>query len=174
MSIVLNGATGITTPDFTSAAGLDAADLTGTIASTRLPAGSVLQVVHSVMTSTFSTSSTSFVDSGLTATITPTSSTSKIFALLTISFQTHGSAGPDGSATFNLVKDSTQLQTWKQRTYSYNASGVYLNVPNSAYMDSPATTSATTYKIQMLSNAAVAGINSELGSSCITLFEIAA
>ena len=138
-----------------------------------MPAGSVLQVVHSVITSTFSTTSTSFVDSGLTATITPTSSTSKIFALLSISFQSHGSAGPNGAANFNLVRDSTELQIWRQRTYSYNGAGVYLAVPNSVYMDSPATTSATTYKIQMLSNAATAGINSELGSSCITLFEIA-
>ena len=47
MTITLNGTTGITTPDITSAAGLDAADLTGTVASARLPAGSVIQVVSS-------------------------------------------------------------------------------------------------------------------------------
>tara|TARA_B110000977_G_scaffold201483_1_gene296307 strand:+ start:1442 stop:2272 length:831 start_codon:yes stop_codon:yes gene_type:complete len=144
------------------------------ITAAQVPAGSVLQVVHSVITSAFGTSSSSYVDSGLTATITPTSSTSKIFALLSISFQSHGSAGFDGSGNFNIVRGSTQLQQWRQRTYSYNGSGVYLAVPNSVYMDSPATTSATTYKVQILSNAAVSGMNSELGSSCITLFEIAA
>ena len=41
MTITLNGTTGITTPDITSAAGLDAADLTGTVSADRLAAGSI-------------------------------------------------------------------------------------------------------------------------------------
>mgnify|MGYP003691198059 CR=1 FL=1 len=44
---------------------------TAGVPASAMPAGSVLQVVHSVITSVFSTSSSSFVDSGLTATITP-------------------------------------------------------------------------------------------------------
>ena len=66
---------------------LETADGTGTIAlqnqlsgltSASMPTGSVLQVVSSIMTGTTSTTSRSFVDTGLTVNITPSSSSSKI------------------------------------------------------------------------------------------------
>jgi len=77
MSIVLNGTTGITTPDLTSAAGLDAADLTGTVASARLPAGSVIQVVYSHHTNHSELASSDYQATSTQVSITPKRSDSK-------------------------------------------------------------------------------------------------
>jgi hypothetical protein len=55
MAVIISGTTGITTPDITSVAGLDAADLTGTVASARMPAGSVIQVASTILQGSAST-----------------------------------------------------------------------------------------------------------------------
>jgi hypothetical protein len=53
----------------------------GTLTAARLPAGSVLQVVQSTTTTSATTSSTSYVDTGFSASITPTSASSKILII---------------------------------------------------------------------------------------------
>jgi hypothetical protein len=59
-----------------------ATNTTGTLATGNLPDGSVLQVAQNSLTSEISTSSASYVTSGLTTTITPSSSSNKILILL--------------------------------------------------------------------------------------------
>ena len=114
----------------------------------------ILQVVSTTKTDSFSTTSTSFVDvTGLSASITPTSATSKVLVMLTAVVA--NSTG--GSVRLNLVRDSTNIaqstgsgsvdQTLAIRTDSANgADSAAVN-----YLDSPATTSATTYKVQIAS-----------------------
>ena len=53
----------------------------GVPSAAKLPAGSVLQVVSAMQTTSFSTTSGTFTDIGLSASITPTSATSKIFII---------------------------------------------------------------------------------------------
>jgi len=119
------------------------------------PPGHVIQVVSSTLTSAASGTGTSVVDTGLTATITPTSTSSKILinGYITV-----------GTSSFYvycyLVRGSTQI--FKGDTASsrptptvantqhmggndiYNFDALPLN-----FLDSPNTTSATTYKIQI-------------------------
>ena len=71
MTIVLNGSVGI-----------PASSLSGVIPDANAPSGSVIQVVSSNLTSTVSTSSSSFVTTGLSASITPLSSSSKILVIV--------------------------------------------------------------------------------------------
>jgi hypothetical protein len=155
MSIILNGTTGITTPDLTSAAGLDAADLTGTVASARLPAGSVLQVVSATKTDSYSMIGTGFADvPGLSVSITPTSSSSKILIISSISGQ--GGVNVSFLAT-RLVRNSTEIsvgdsaasgaaQATSSSGYTTDAGGLlHLSM---MHLDSPSTTSSTTYKVQ--------------------------
>jgi hypothetical protein len=128
----------------------------GTLAKARLPTGSVLQVVSTTKTDTFSTSSTSFTDiTGLSATITPTSATSKILIQVAITYG--GSANAYSSS--RLVRDSTAIALGSASGSRISAS--FTTASNDAsrprwagitFLDSPATTSSTTYKVQLIVN----------------------
>jgi len=142
-----------------------------------LPTGSVLQVVQTVKTDAFSTTSTSMVDvTGLSVTITPTSATSKILVQLTCCSM--------GGRT-NVVTMFTQIV--RNSTFIYDPGNGWGAPANDqptglvgTYLDSPATTSATTYKLQIRGDGAIVGINrtaseaSVKGYSSITVMEIAA
>ena len=115
--------------------------------------GKVLQVLQTVKTDTFSTSSTSFTDiTGLSVSITPSSTSNKIL----IMFDVVG-ATPN-LAYVNLVRNSTTIgigETSGSRisctTGNFSAAGDNNRAFSfsSKYLDSPSTTSATTYKLQI-------------------------
>ena len=125
------------------------------VTSALLPAGSVLQVVTTEKTDTFTTTSSSYVDvTGLSVSITPTSSSSKILVL----FQINGSQQVGaGRAYLKLLRDSTVINagdTAGSRTPALGGfSSADASIPSAPvsgnYLDSPATTSSTTYKIQI-------------------------
>jgi len=156
-----------------------ASQLTGTQTIPRgtLPTGSVLQVVQGLLTTQVSTTTLySFVTTGLTASITPSSATSKILATVSGTGFTSASTV---QGVFTLYKNSTNLST-------YGFTLVYAQGATSqagitfSYLDSPATTSATTYTLYF-SNANSAGtvtFNSPSafgqGTATIILQEIAA
>ena len=147
---------------------------TGTIAGARLPAGSVLQVVQGTYTTSSASSSTSYVDTGLLASITPSSASSKILVL--VSFSVFIAGSNQGMATLiNIVRGSTQI--WETnnhgvQTYDQGGSGVECGASISEnYLDSPATTSSTTYKVQIKRSS---GTESRWRNGTITLLEIAA
>jgi len=118
----------------------------------QMPAGSVLQVVSATKTDAFDTTSNSFVDTGITATITPKFSNSKIY----VTVQSSISNGEGIVGMVQLLRGSTALSigdSFSSATRCAVASrGMHANetVPYTInYIDSPATTSATTYKIQV-------------------------
>jgi hypothetical protein len=119
--------------------------------------GKVLQVVSVAKTDTFTTASTSFVDvTGLSVAITPTSATSKIFVLVMLTGQ-----GASGTASLQgrLMRGSTAIAIGdaagsRARVSVGNLDGggsTSLTAPI-MFLDSPATTASTTYKIQILCN----------------------
>ena len=118
-----------------------------------LPTGSVLQVISTAKTDTFSTSSTSFVDiTGLSISITPTSSTSKILIMFSVPASSSSGAG----WYLNLVRNSTNIivaDTAGSRVSSTVSSYIAPSQQSFSmayqYLDSPATTSSTTYKLQL-------------------------
>jgi hypothetical protein len=143
------------------------------ITDAKLPAGSVLQVVYGSTTTEVSTASTSaYVDTGITATITPSSTSSKI--LVTWSIQAYNS-GYNASHKTMLVKDSTQLRAFDFNMYASDQT--VMAVASYQHLDSPSTTSATTYKLQVKVNSGTLycqydDANND-GVSTITLMEIA-
>jgi len=162
MALVLDGTQGITFPSGSvqNNAVANNAAITALVGSrglsnTIVPTGSVLQVVSTTKTDTFSTTSTSFVDvTGLTVSITPTSSTSKILIFATV---------PTGHASsrvarVNLVRNSTTIcqpatvNSFGATKHGYVGSGDTTVGADFHYLDSPATTSSTTYKIQCCTN----------------------
>ena len=159
------------------------------VSDTSATNGGILQIVSTTKTDTFSTTSTSYVDvTGLSVSITPTSATSKVYIHCTTT-----GAGTSGTniAYLQLVRDSTALAlgdvagSRSVATSGFAALGTN-NQSNSAmaYLDSPATTSATTYKLQMRVHAGTGFLNrsetdsssSNFGrySSTITVFEVSA
>jgi hypothetical protein len=115
--------------------------------------GGILQVVQAVKTDTFSHNSTTFTDiTGLSASITPSSSSSKILCTCSL----YISRDDGGSTTkINFVRGSTNIgqpagsSTTHQATmFMYTTSELMFPITQSV-LDSPATTSATTYKIQI-------------------------
>jgi hypothetical protein len=145
---------------------------TGISAVQNLPAGSVLQVVSTTYTTAASTTGTTQVDTGLSASITPKFATSKILAIASILGT--GKNASNNTASFFLVRGSTTICTVNDCFYTNNSSPNYSPV-NLNFLDSPATTSATTYKIQFASSDAnsVQFNNASRSSSTITLMEIA-
>jgi hypothetical protein len=174
MTFIVDGTNGLTFPNSTVQAS----------------AGSVLQVVQAVKTDTFSSTTGSFVDiTGVSVSITPKFSTSKILVLSTVGI---GGNAPD-QVTLRLVRNSTAIfvgDTAGSRSLGYYGIDTFILgttavLPQSiAYLDSPATTSATTYKIQGKTGTNVWYVNRSAGdedasyrtrtASSIIVMEIAA
>ena len=178
MAIILDGTTGITAPDITSAAGLDAADLTGTVASARLPTGSVVQVVSNYSFNSISGAQQTWVNSPVSATITPLSSANKIFVLFDLP-NLYVNFGPDfylrilsnGVAITPQRDDGNRLSnTLNMQSNRQHASIQMLHSPNS--------TSPQTYSCQGWLNTGSAvtlymNYPSDRGIHTVTLMEIA-
>ncbi len=155
---------------------------TGTLISTK-SAGTVLQVASTTKTDTFQTTSTTFVDlTGLSVSITPTSTSSKIWVIVNTFM---GSSDTAGLAVFNLVRGSTNVsQPATTPTFNGTAGGFTSTADNILpvgfnFLDSPATTSSTTYKVQCKMNSGTLSINRRNSADCaftstITVMEIAA
>ena len=111
-----------------------------------LPTGSVLQVVNATFSTAQTTTSTSYQASGLTLSITPTSNTSKILISASVPYDTYG--GTLNQASLTLYRGATNLITNGFSLLS-GGSGLNLQAGSSAlsWLDSPATTSSTTYTI---------------------------
>ena len=132
----------------------------GTITPTSAvqPTGSILQVVQQSTSSTTSTSSSTYTDTGLSQAITPTSSSSKILVTCCVVY-----GGQDDSYIgFKILRGTTSIGessegTGNHSNVPFGGSGDrsfmrFMTFPVSySYLDSPNTTSSTTYKIQYAS-----------------------
>jgi hypothetical protein len=156
----------------------------GTLPKARLPAGSVLQVVqNTTATLASTTSSASFVDTTLTASITPTSATSQILVLIMQNIQVTNQGSPYATGMWQLLRGASAIYTPYSTdngnvfAYDYGGSGINVYRPTPiTWLDSPNTTSSTTYKTQVkLGTNGGASIAANAGAvASITLLEIAA
>jgi hypothetical protein len=146
------------------------------IAFASLPTGSVLQVVQAVYKTAVSSTTSTYADTGLTATITPKFSTSKVLVLIVAAGV--GKSTNNAWVQLKVQKNSVDLFIINQ-FIAYTASGAESYIGNLAsnYLDSPASTSALTYKVQIASgnNNPTVTMNASNGAdtSSITLMEIA-
>ena len=144
---------------------------TGTLATTAT-AGKILQIVQQVLTTKVATTSTSFVDTGVTLAITPSATSSKILIEFAGMFGTGG--GYD--SFYQILRGSTVLEVpQKTRLSDTSSNQSYVTV----LLESPSTTSATTYKVQFKVSANEVflnrdGSNNQCGFTTITLYEVAA
>jgi hypothetical protein len=160
MSLIIDGSAGITFPNSTVQAS----------------AGSVLQVVTATYSTQVTTSTTGYVDTGLTATITPKFSTSKI--LVMVSQNGCAKDGTNTSTCIDLLLTGGNISNVVFAGALGQTNTNILNIFSAsyAYLDSPATTSATTYKTRFQSrnnNSAVYVQYGNASQSSIVLMEIA-
>ena len=129
--------------------------------------GGVIQVVSfTTQTKVTANAGTTFVDTGVTATITPKFSSSKILILTyhSVQFSNFAGNGDTGGWSIRLLRGSSVIKNG-----STNGSDHYISVPSESsyivfndpdfmqHLDSPNTTSAVTYKTQVNES------NSEIG-----------
>jgi hypothetical protein len=135
---------------------------TGSAWATVGPASSgVVQVKNTFKSDTFSTSSTSYTDvTGLSIAITPTSASNKVLVSVTANLATDGSSV---AIYYRIMRDATAIaigdaagSRTRATGNAYPNGGIATSVAMD-YLDSPATTSATTYKVQVIMNGAGTG-----------------
>ena len=135
--------------------------------------GSILQVVEANYSTLVSITSTSYTDTGLSASITPTLSSSKVLVLCAMAAEVDAGANNSYDFTAAITRDSTQVREWRVTAASFGGSlaSTYVNT----VLDSPATTSSVTYKGQVKSNASGRTWRAQDNSatSTITLLEVA-
>jgi len=138
-----------------------------TAANVKLPAGCILQVLEGSFDTQTDVSSTSYVDSGLSVVITPKFSTSKIYVVTNVACFNNGT----GFIGVQIVRNSSAiLNQYYGHGYSNNQS----TIVGLTKLDSPATTSATTYKVQIRKTGftGTPRINQQTGGSRITVMEV--
>jgi hypothetical protein len=137
--------------------------------------GHVIQVVQEESTVLDTTTSTSFIDTSLSGTITPTSASSKILIFVS---GTIGADGNAGALLLALNRDATELL---QNGGMYSGAGSTYGHANIIYLDSPSTTSAVTYTVRYKAQSSSSGVqfnvnwnNIDIGSETayITMMEI--
>jgi len=149
----------------------------GTIPSKTIGTGAIIQVVTDIKSgsdATMNTTSTSFVDTWQTVSITPSSTSSKIYIVATSQMTNTSNSVQVRPSIF---RDSTNLGGGLQSAltlYFNTSSGAYAWLPVTlTYLDSPATTSEITYTVKMKvgSGTGYWGVNE--CSSVFTAMEIA-
>jgi hypothetical protein len=178
LALQTNGTTAVTvdTSQNVSLAGTLTTSSRG-IAKASVPAGSVLQVITGSTSTQVTNSTSTYTDTGLTATITPTSATSKILILTNIQGLFKSSDNNSNRLSLRLFRGATALDTADGVLFT-SGTNLYLRTTyGHSYFDAPSTTSATTYKWQFNNTENVASVavqkDSNSGTSQIILMEIA-
>ena len=163
--------------DGTTIATLSSTGLTMAAGKKVFSEGSVLQVVNATYSTQTSTTSSTYTDTGLSASITPSSASNKILVITNNNGNYIASGSVDAGIRFRLLRGATSiavlddLAAYLDATTSHAGTSV-----STCYLDSPSTTSSTTYKTQFHSrnNTSNCFVNFGSSVSTITLMEIKA
>ena len=146
---------------------------TAAIATTKLGAGAVLQVVSAENSTGVDSTSATFADTGLTANITPSSTSNKI---LVIANHTNTRANGSTQIGLKLFRDSTEIRQSRYLADTNDSTRNHISV-TIVELDSPSSSSQITYKTQFNNEQASGTTTVQQGSasgpSTITLMEIA-
>jgi len=147
------------------------------LAAAALPAGVIKQVIYTNFQIYSSTTSSTFVDTGVSASITPASTSSKI--LITYGLFGLGANGATGVISLGLTDGSNNILYYSDSLLGYgNGASQSAGEGNGQYLHSPATTSSFTYKVRIKANSGTAAWGNYTGGASqvthfITLMEIA-
>ena len=153
-------------------------EVTDNIRYEDMPAGSIIQVVSATYQTGVGTSGQSFVDTGLTASITPKSSSSKVFVTVSQAFSFTNSADDQYQGNLVITDGSNNILFGGTSYDQFRIKNMiaFHWQANLQVLHSPSTTSSFTYKTRMksiYSNTAVYAQYGNAAPSSITLMEIA-
>jgi len=182
-NLILNGSTSgsvtLSSPAVSGTTTLTLPTTSGTVltngTNTNFPAGTVLQVVNATYSTQTSNSTSTYADTGLTASITPSSSSNKILVLVNQSSVGKNSGNTEQAVNLKLVRNSTDIIFFGGVVGYTGTSSFNLGFASTtSYLDSPNTTSSVTYKTQFAGNANAASVRVQIDgyTSSITLMEI--
>jgi hypothetical protein len=136
--------------------------------------GKVLQVVEGTAATAATSSSSTYADTGLTATITPSLATSKILVFAAVSGC--GKNSSDSSLGLRLLRNAVTISTYTQIGNTGSAALNFVGTAALNKLDAPSLTSAITYKVQFRNNDNLATAYVMAGNSdaSIILMEIGA
>jgi hypothetical protein len=136
--------------------------------------GKVLQVVQGTTTTGAGNSTNTYADTGLSASITPTSATSKVLVMVN-QIVDKRSGNVDSAIDLKIFRAATSILESTYIFYTGTSLTLY-GIASLVYLDSPSTTSATTYKTQFRNAIGAASVNVQQNGngSFITLLEIGA
>jgi hypothetical protein len=137
--------------------------------------GKILQVVYADTTTETANSTSTYADTNLTCNITPSATTSKVLVLVSQTSMQKNADNAGNRFDLRLLRGATALVT--QRDLGYTATTDRDTMTSSfVYLDSPSTTSATTYKTQFMNpnNTASVTVQASNGRSTIVLMEVGA
>ena len=135
----------------------------------------IVQIVTGSTSTEVTSASTTFVDTNLTATITPTSASNSILIVVTHQECMKTSANSQNRIKMRLMRDASSIQTIATDFLFTNTALFLFGSLSTQFLDSPATTSATTYKTQFANNNASSAVSVQddnAGQSFITLYEV--
>ena len=159
----------VLTADSTQATGIKWAAAAG--------GGKVLQVVAATTSTSVTNSTITYADSGLSVTITPSSASSKVLVMVTQNGLMKSAASSNNAIFMRLMRDATQVAEFFE-TGLYTDTALLITGFSGALtlLDSPATTSATTYKTQFRNRVASAEVRTQSNNalSSIVALEIGA
>lgn len=145
--------------------------------------GSVLQVVQGTKDSNTNSTSSTFASTGLTATITPTSASSKVLVTVSLPMYLETQSNSNATGNVRVLRGSTDITgdirgIGGRAAQGLNTYTIHMGIASIQYLDSPSTTSATTYTVEHKSTRTDSSTvlvsfanNNSLGT--ITLTEIA-
>jgi hypothetical protein len=143
-------------------------------AKASMPTGSVLQVVNATYATVTSTSSTSFVTTGLTASITPSSASNKVLVMFSNPLSTPSANNATFATVFRGTTSGTNLGATNGFGPAQSSAGANTrSVVSAMYLDSPATTSAQTYTVAFRVDADTGQAQTGNATATLTLMEIA-
>jgi len=161
----------LTTPNLGTPSAINLSNATA-LAKAALPTGSVLQVVNSVSTTQYSTTSSTLTGT-LSLSITPLFASSKILLNWMIAGGVNG--GSNVGAHWALYRNGSSVADYAYVLYNSSGSaGQMLNPVPIIYYDSPATTSAVTYQLYIAAGGTTTVTINNYYYSYLILQEIAA
>jgi len=162
MTVIIDGTAGITFPV-----------TAGSASAVQASSGRVLQVVQASFSTNFSTASATFVSTGASVTITPSSSSSNVVIFVLGGHMNTDASGKQGFLT--LYRGATNIGATSGMVQFYSQSGGN-NQTDATFggYDSPATTSATTYTVYMKTNTNSMTYNNDSNKITLLAMEISA
>lgn len=135
----------------------------------------VVQIINATYATETTNSTTTYADTGLTATITPTSASNKVLVYVFQNGVAKTASNANSAVGLRLLRGATEVLVFSSFSgLTSSAVGNNVGTVGCGYLDSPATTSATTYKTQFKQyvNASAAVVQETAISSSIVLMEV--